>query len=524
VAALAGVPSGDFMRFQSFGSSSRGVYFIHPSIKKFIPSKPPPFRKKFRRNHVPVLEMSWIRNDHICGSGKPPSARRSFTVTTLLDGKTHVLFGGMGLDAGGGPLMDPVDMKNLANEQEIEPNLLHREQYFNETYLLSDLSNLLALTPANVVGLGMNSTHCKTRYTPVPPAYKPPMRPFMVRVIDTDAPNKAKNILVGKYMSVGDLKESIELVMNVSVGNRSLSFNGNLLVDDAIKLGYAEMGDGDMVYIVNVLTPPPPPPKDEEPEPPSPDDLLQAKGLDPSGHKKRKNEKAKSKAGGGLLASLMKPLVKGIMAALPKVPSPTMPEILPPRVPALPLSPPKVPSLPSIPKVPRAPPPPGAPNVPGAPPPPGAPNVPGAPPPPGAPPGAPPSPGTPNVPGAPPTPGTPNVPGAPPSSGAPVPTNPPSAPGTPGAVGASPAAGASKVPLTPQVASVNGREIAAGGAHMSPKEALLHANKGKEDTAGDMSPFIVARLGNDAVESPVSQPELHQVVKSNTKQVRRFEN
>jgi hypothetical protein len=541
-----GVPSGDFMRFQSFGSSSRGVYFIHPSIKKFVPPQPSPLRKKSRRNHAPVLEMNWIRNDNICASGKPPSARRSFTLTTLLDGKTHVLFGGMGLDAGGGPLMDPADMKNVANQQEIEPNLLHMEQYFNETYLLSDLSNLLALNPANVEGLGMNSTHCKARFTPVPPAYKPPMRPFMVRVIDTDAPDKAKNILAGKYMSVGDLKESIEVVMNVSLGNRSLSFNGNLLVDDAIKLGYAEMGDGDTVNIVNVLTPPPPP-KDEEPEPPSPDDLLQGKGMDPPGNKKRKNEKAKSKAGGGLLASLMKPIIKGVMAALPKVPPPTMPEILPPRVPALPLSPPKVPSLPSIPKIKSPPkvPPATSPKAPGLQPSTQVPEMPNIP-------GSPPTAGMPNVPGAPPTPDTPKIPGAPPVPGASVPSNPPSVPDTPGGVGASPAAGASKVPgarlpahsptkvatgvsnvptrkagtpnlvplsdasppsLTPQVASVKGSGTTVGGALMSPKEALLHANKGKEDTANDMSPFITAHLGNDAVESPVSQPELHQVVK-----------
>ena len=60
---------------------------------------------------------------------------------------------------------------------------------------------------------------------------------------------------------------------------------------------------------------------------------------------------------------------------------------------------------------------------------------------------------------------------------------------------------------------MKGSGTTVGGALMSPKEALLHANKGKEDTANDMSPFITAHLGNDAVESPVSQPELHQVVK-----------
>jgi hypothetical protein len=146
--------------------------FIHPvpqnTNKKIVNNNKS--EKSLVKNNGLIFE--WLRQDKICTSGKGPDPKRSFTMTPLSDGFTHVVFGGIGLDGGNGK-------KNDIPHVLIAGNLKLESKIYNDTHLLLPMNGLSTTAYASA-GVGYDGLTCKpTGPVPVPPNKEPdePMRP-----------------------------------------------------------------------------------------------------------------------------------------------------------------------------------------------------------------------------------------------------------------------------------------------------------------------------------------------------------
>lgn len=193
----AAVPSGDFVRFKAFASltsggsislgkvggsdvlPTRGIgaaaatpLWVNPERAKVQTASDDNAagRRKIRKKSEGVV-LYWVRNDKVCLPGKPPQPRRSFTLTTLSDGHSYVLFGGLGLNPGGN-LDDPADMVTDLSKVNIAGNLRFAAKPFNDTFLLVDLQGL-GSAPMQSAGIGTQGTCQPSGPVMVPPAKDP---------------------------------------------------------------------------------------------------------------------------------------------------------------------------------------------------------------------------------------------------------------------------------------------------------------------------------------------------------------
>jgi hypothetical protein len=137
-------------------------------------SKKPPSRGKTKTKLIKdnSLVFEWLRSDKICTTGKAPEPKRSFTMTPLADGFTHLVFGGLGLNGGNGRKND-IPHVLFANNLKLEAKI------YNETHLLLPMNGLspTAYASAGVSSDGM--TCAPSGPVPVPPKVEPdePLRP-----------------------------------------------------------------------------------------------------------------------------------------------------------------------------------------------------------------------------------------------------------------------------------------------------------------------------------------------------------
>ena len=147
--------------------------FIHPiQGRKTSLLNNPTKKKKLIKNNGLVFE--WIRQDKICTIGKGPEPKRSFTMTPLSDGMTHLVFGGIGLDGGGAN-----SRKNDIPHVLTAGNLKLEARIYNDTMLLLPM-NGLSSTAYAAAGVGFDGVTCAAGGpVPVPPKVEPdePLRP-----------------------------------------------------------------------------------------------------------------------------------------------------------------------------------------------------------------------------------------------------------------------------------------------------------------------------------------------------------
>ena len=74
--------------------------------------------------------FEWLRQDKVCSAGKGPEPKRSFTMTPMADGFTHLVFGGVGLDGGG-----PNARKNNIPHVLIAGNMKLEAKIYNDTHM-----------------------------------------------------------------------------------------------------------------------------------------------------------------------------------------------------------------------------------------------------------------------------------------------------------------------------------------------------------------------------------------------------
>ena len=152
------------------GPGGNAPLYIKPITRKKNIKKKEKKRKKLLKNEGLIFE--WLRQDKICTTGKGPEPKRSFTMTPLSDGMTHVVFGGIGLDGGNGK-------KNDIPHVLIAGNMKLEAKIYNDTHLLLPMNGLSTTAYASA-GVGYDGVTCAASGpTPVPPKVEPdePLRP-----------------------------------------------------------------------------------------------------------------------------------------------------------------------------------------------------------------------------------------------------------------------------------------------------------------------------------------------------------
>ena len=141
-------------------------------------SREPKEKKKINKKSKLIknegLVFEWLRQDKVCTVGKGPEPKRSFTMTPLSDGFTHVVFGGIGLDGGGKNAR-----KNDIPHVLIAGNMRLEAKIYNETHLLLPMNGLSTTAYASA-GVSYDGVTCPpSGPVPVPPNLQPdePLRP-----------------------------------------------------------------------------------------------------------------------------------------------------------------------------------------------------------------------------------------------------------------------------------------------------------------------------------------------------------
>ena len=146
--------------------------WIRPAEKKHDDENKNIKKPIFIKNEGLVFE--WLRQDKVCSTGKSPEPKRSFTMTPMADGFTHLVFGGIGLDGGG-----PNSRKNNIPHVLIAGNMKLEAKIYNDTHMFLPMNGLSTTAYASA-GVGYDGVSCAAQGpVPTPPMAEPdePLKP-----------------------------------------------------------------------------------------------------------------------------------------------------------------------------------------------------------------------------------------------------------------------------------------------------------------------------------------------------------